>query len=281
MPRFAANLSMMFTEVPFLERFEAAAKAGFQAVEFQFPYAFDAGEIRRRLAAQRLEPVLHNLPAGDWAAGDRGVACDPARVDEFKDGLKLAIDYARTLGVRQLNCLAGVVPAGVASADAWRCLSDNLAFASRELAQHDIRLMVEACNRHDVPGFLIDTSAAALRAIDDAGGENLWLQYDVYHMQRSEGDLIPTISRLLPRIGHIQVADNPGRHQPGTGEIHYPFLFAMLDRLGYEGWVAGEYIPRGRTEDGLAWCFGSAASSEPGARTGSAARALSCTHTSD
>lgn len=254
MPRFAANLSMMFTEVPFLERFEAAAKAGFQAVEFQFPYAFDAGELRQRLVDHSLEPVLHNLPAGDWVAGDRGVACNPERIDEFRDGVKHAIDYARTLGVRQLNCLAGIVPPGVEHSDVWLCLVENLAYAARELGKYDIRLMLEACNRHDVPGFLIDTSSAALHAIDDAGSENLWLQYDVYHMQRSEGDLIPTISRLLPRIGHIQVADNPGRHQPGTGEIHYPFLFAMLDRLGYKGWVAGEYIPQGPTADGLAWC---------------------------
>jgi hydroxypyruvate isomerase len=253
MPRFAANLSMMFTEVPFLERFGAAAAAGFKAIEFQFPYAFDADEIKRRIVEHDLTPVLHNLPAGDWDAGDRGVACIPSRVGEFRAGVKQAIHYAKTIGVDKLNCLAGIAPLGVDPQEVWETLTTNLRYAADELGKENIRLMVEACNRYDVPGFLLDSSKAAIHAIDDAGGHNLWLQYDIYHMQRSEGELAATLTRLFPRIGHIQVADNPGRHEPGTGEINFPFLFGLLDELGYTGWIAGEYKPAGRTADGLSW----------------------------
>jgi hydroxypyruvate isomerase len=254
MPRFAANLTMMFPEVPFLDRFAAAAKAGFKAVEFQFPYAFDVNEIKRRIDDHQLTPLLHNLPAGDWSAGERGLACLPARVDEFRAGVAKAIEYARTLGVERLNCLAGITPANEDPDLVWRTLTGNLRYAADQTAKAGIRLMVEACNRYDLPGFMLNTSAVTIRALDDAGKDNLWLQYDIYHMQRSEGELAATIERLLPRIGHIQVADNPGRHQPGTGEINFPFLFRTLDRLGYDGWVAGEYNPEGATEGGLDWC---------------------------
>ncbi|CAB3751900.1 hydroxypyruvate isomerase [Paraburkholderia humisilvae] len=254
MPRFAANLTMMFPEVPFLDRFAAAAKAGFKAVEFQFPYAFDVHEIKRRIDENHLTPLLHNLPAGDWNAGERGLACLPARADEFRAGVAKAIEYARTLGVERLNCLAGIAPVNEDPDRVWRTLTGNLRYAADETAKAGIRLMVEACNRYDIPGFMLNTSAVTIRALDDAGKSNLWLQYDIYHMQRSEGELAATIERLLPRIGHIQVADNPGRHQPGTGEINFPFLFRTLDRLGYDGWVAGEYNPEGATESGLDWC---------------------------
>jgi hydroxypyruvate isomerase len=254
MPQFAANLTMMFPEVPFLERFEAAAQAGFKAVEFQFPYAFEAQDIKRRLDDNDLVALLHNFPAGDWGAGERGLACLPARVEEFRAGVAKAIGYATTLGVTRLNCLSGIAPANEDADRVWNTLTDNLRYAADETAKAGIRVMVEACNRYDIPGFLPNTSSMAMRAIDDAGASNLWLQYDIYHMQRSEGELASTIERLLPRIGHVQIADNPGRHQPGTGEINFPFLFATLDRLGYDGWVAGEYNPEGSTIGGLSWC---------------------------
>ncbi|HEY4295507.1 MAG TPA: hydroxypyruvate isomerase [Paraburkholderia sp.] len=254
MPRFAANLTMMFPEVPFLDRFEAAAKAGFKAVEFQFPYAFDVSDIKRRLDDHGLTALLHNFPAGDWSAGERGIACLPSRVEEFRAGVSKALDYAAVLGVQRINCLSGIAPKDEDPLRVWETLTDNLRYAAQESAKAGVRVMVEACNRRDIPGFLLNTSAEAIRALDDAGNQNLWLQYDIYHMQRSEGELAATIERLLPRIGHIQIADNPGRHQPGTGEINYAFLFALLDRIGYDGWVAGEYIPHGPTVDGLDWC---------------------------
>jgi hydroxypyruvate isomerase len=249
---------MMFPEVPFLDRFDAAAKAGFKAVEFQFPYAFAVSEIRQRLDDNGLTALLHNFPAGDWAAGERGLTCLPARVQDFRDGVARALEYAVPLGVERLNCLSGIAPSGEEPARVWATLTDNLRYAAHEAARAGIRVMVEACNSRDIPGFLLDTSARAIQAIDDAGAANLWLQYDIYHMQRAEGELAATIERLLPRIGHIQVADNPGRHQPGTGEINFPFLFDRLDQIGYDGWVAGEYNPQGPTADGLNWCFGQA-----------------------
>jgi hydroxypyruvate isomerase len=253
MPRFAANLTMMFAEVPFLDRFAAAAKAGFKAVEFQFPYAFAASDIRQRLDDHGLTAILHNFPAGDWAAGERGLPSLPSRINDFREGVAKALDYATKLGVERLNCLSGIPPAHEDAARVWSTLTDNLRYAADEAAKANIQVTVEACNRYDIPGFLLNTSASAIKAIDDAGATNLWLQYDIYHMQRSEGELAATIERLLPRIAHIQIADNPGRHQPGTGEINYPYLFDMLDRIGYNGWVAGEYNPQGPTESGLEW----------------------------
>jgi hydroxypyruvate isomerase len=253
MPRFAVNLSMLFAEVPLLERFERAARAGFAAVEMQFPYGQPTAAIRERLVSNRLTMVLHNLPAGDTAAGERGIACDPARVAEFRAGVPMAIEYAKTLGVPQLNCLAGRPGAGVDEATTRRTFVDNLRFAASALKPAGLRLLIEPINRYDVPGYWLNHTAQAISLIDEADTDNLYLQYDVYHAQRSEGELAATMARCLDRIGHIQVADNPGRHEPGTGEIHYPFLFAHLDRIGYQGWVGCEYLPRGRTEDGLGW----------------------------
>lgn len=253
MPRFAANLSMLFTEHPFLDRFEAAAQAGFRAVEFMFPYAHDAQEIRARLRAHRLELVLHNLPAGHWDAGERGIACHPDRVAEFRDGVDRAIDYARMLGVRQLNCLAGRAPAGVDEAVLHRTLVDNLRHAAQRLRSAGLRLLVEPINTYDIPGFYLNRPAQALALIDEVGEDNVYLQYDVYHAQRSEGELAATLQRHLDRIAHIQIADNPGRHEPGTGEIAYGFLFEHLDRIGYDGWVGCEYRPATTTEAGLSW----------------------------
>ena len=253
MPRFAANLTMLFTEVPFLDRFERAARAGFQAVEFLFPYAHPAEEIRRRLDEHRLALVLHNLPAGDWDAGERGIACLPDRVDEFRAGVATAIAYAKALGVTQLNCLAGKAPAGADPALLHRTLVANLRFAADALRRADLKLLVEPINTFDIPGFFVNRTAQALAIIDEVGADNLFLQYDLYHAQRMEGELAATLEKHLARIAHVQLADNPGRHEPGSGEINYPFIFAHLDRIGYRGWVGCEYKPATTTEAGLHW----------------------------
>ncbi len=253
MPRFAANLTMMFNEVEFTERFGAAARAGFRGVEYLFPYACPARQIAELLARHKLTQALFNLPAGDWAAGDRGIACLPDRAGEFRDGVGKAIEYANALGCRQLNCLAGIAPAGLSAAQAHETLVANVAFAAGELEHHGIRLLIEPINTRDIPGFFLNRTRQALDVIAESGSQNLGLQYDVYHMQIMEGDLACTIQNNLALIGHIQVADNPGRHEPGTGEIHYPFLFSHLDRLGYGGWVGCEYKPAGGTEAGLTW----------------------------
>jgi hydroxypyruvate isomerase len=253
MPKFAANLSMLFTEVEFLDRFEAAAKAGFKGVEYLFPYDYPAEELRRRLDANGLTQVLFNLPAGDWAAGERGIACHPDRVEEFREGVERAIAYARVLGNTQVNCLAGIQPEGVSGDQARATLVENLRFAADKLAAAGILLVAEPINTRDIPGFFLNRTEQALALFDEVGSDNLKLQYDIYHMQIMEGDLAPTMERHLARIAHVQIADTPGRHEPGSGEIHYPFLFAHLDRLGYEGWVSAEYKPAGRTEEGLGW----------------------------
>ncbi len=253
MPRFSANLTLLFAEHPFMERFAAAAAAGFTAVECQFPYAWEARELAEALQRNRLEMVLHNLPAGDWAAGERGIACHPDRVDAFRDGVALAISYAQVLGCRQLNCLAGVAPADVDDALLRATLIENLRFAARALAEVGMRLLVEPINRHDIPGFYLSRSDAAIALIDAVGADNLFLQYDIYHAQRSEGELAGTITRYLPRIAHMQLADNPGRHEPGSGEINFPWLLRHIDRLGYRGWIGCEYNPAANTVDGLEW----------------------------
>jgi len=253
MPRFAANLSMLFTELPFLDRFEAAARAGFEAVEFLFPYAFEAQDIRARLDAHGLKLVLHNLPAGDWDAGERGIACHPDRVDEFRAGVARAITYAQALGVGQLNCLAGKAPAGVPDARLRETLVANLRFAAAELKGAGLHLLIEPINSFDIPGFYVNRTAQALDILDEVGADNAFVQYDIYHAQRMEGELAATLQKHIARIGHVQLADNPGRNEPGTGEINYPFLFAHLDRIGYSGWVGCEYKPATTTEAGLGW----------------------------
>jgi hydroxypyruvate isomerase len=253
MPRFAANLSMLFTEVPLLDRFERAARAGFHTVELQFPYEVPATAIRDRLVAHRLKMVLHNLPGGDFAAGDRGIACQPGRVDEFRAGVGKAIEYATLLGVPQLNCLAGKAPEGVDDATVRSTFVANVRHAAAELKKSGLKLLIEPINRYDVPGFWLDRTDKAISVLDEVGADNAFVQYDVYHAQRSEGELAATLGRHLARIGHIQIADNPGRHEPGTGEIHYPFLFTHLDRIGYKGWIGAEYKPATTTEAGLGW----------------------------
>ncbi len=253
MPRFAANLSMLFTEVPFLERFDRAAAAGFEAVEFLFPYPYPVKELRHRLEANGLELVLHNLPAGDWAAGERGIACHPDRVGEFRLGISAALRYAQELGVRQLNCLAGIAPAGVAPDALHRTLVSNLRLAAQQLQRAGVTLLLEPVNTFDIPGFHVSRSQQALDLIAEVGVANLLLQYDLYHAQRMEGELAATLQGHLASIGHVQLADNPGRHEPGTGEINFPYLFDLLDRIGYAGWVGCEYRPAASTEAGLHW----------------------------
>ncbi len=257
MPRFAANLSMLFTEVPFLDRFERAALAGFSEVEFLFPYAHSIAELKAVLVAHKLKVVLHNLPAGDWDAGDRGMACNPKRVDEFRDGVALGVSYASGLGSPNLHCMAGKAPAGVPEALLRETLVANLRYAAGEAKRAGLKLLIEPINHFDIPSYFITRTAQALAIIDeveqDASTDNLYLQYDIYHMQRMEGELAATISKNLSRIAHIQVADNPGRNEPGTGEINYPYLFAHLDRIGYTGAIGCEYKPAGSTEAGLGW----------------------------
>ncbi len=253
MPKFAANLSMLFAEEPFLDRFAAAANAGFRAVEYLFPYAYQKEELAERLRSNGLTQVLFNMPPGNWEAGERGIACHPDRISEFQDGVGKAIDYAKALGCARVNCLAGIAPAGVPPEKIHSTFVDNLRFAANELKSAGILLVAEAINTNDIPGFYLTRSAQAMALFDEVGSDNLKLQYDIYHMQRMEGELAKTIERLLPRIGHIQIADNPGRNEPGTGEIHYEFLFSHLDRIGYTGWVGCEYKPLTTTLAGLGW----------------------------
>lgn len=253
MPRFCANLSLLFTEVDFLDRFAAAAAAGFRAVECQFPYAWPVERIAAALAANRLQMILHNLPPGDWEAGDRGIACIPGREAEFREGLETAIACARTLGCRLLNCLAGIPPAKVPPAAVRATLVANLRQAAARLAHEGIRLLVEPLNDRDVPGFFLCRTAEAVRLIEEVGHPNLFLQYDVYHMQVMEGNLIRTLRAHLDRIGHIQIADPPGRNEPGTGEVNFSNLFRALDEAGYAGWVGCEYRPSRDTVSSLGW----------------------------
>jgi hydroxypyruvate isomerase len=253
MPKLAANLTMLWNELDFLERFDAAAKAGFSAVEYLFPYAYQQQQLVDRLGQNELIQALHNLPAGDWANGDRGIACQPERRGEFRDGVGLAIEYAKALSCSQLNCLVGIAPPG-ADQDALRStLVDNLKFAACELGKQNIKLLVEPINTRDIPGFYLCRTQQALEVFTDVASPNLYLQYDIYHMQIMEGDLGATIKANLPRIAHVQIADNPGRNEPGTGEINHAFLFDLLDNEGYTGYVGCEYKPRGKTDAGLGW----------------------------
>ena len=254
MPRFAANLSMLFTEVPFPDRFALAAEAGFRGVEYLFPYPWEPQLLKGKLEQHNLTQVLFNMPPGDWDAGERGIACLPDRTDEFREGVAEAIRYAHALGCHQVNCLAGLCPDDADDELLWQTLRDNVRWAADQLERAGIRMCLEAINsRVDMPGFLLDTSGKVVELIRQVGSSNVRLQYDIYHMQIMEGDLIRTMEGLLPVIGHIQFADNPGRHQPGTGELNFPALFAALDRMGYEGWVSAEYRPATNTGESLDW----------------------------
>lgn len=253
MVQLAANLSMLFNEVDFLDRFEAAAKAGFKGVEYLSPYEFEVDEIADRLKGNGLKQVLFNTPAGDWNAGERGTACNPGRIDEFREGVVKAIDYAKTLDCSQLHCMAGLTPEGADAAELRKTYVENLRFAAGEMEKAGIKCLMEMINTRDMPGFYLNTSAQAEEIMAEVASDNLYIQYDIYHMQIMEGDLSPTMERLLPKIAHMQLADTPGRNEPGTGEINYSFLLGHIDRIGYTGWIGCEYKPASTTVEGLGW----------------------------
>lgn len=253
MPRFSANLSMLFNEHNFLDRFSDASKAGFKGVEYVSPYEFSAQEIKQRLDDNGLKQVLFNLPLGNWAAGERGITCHPDRVSEYKEGVDKAIEYAIALNCQQCNTLAGIIPADISYQQAHETFVANLSYAAEKFSAVKLRLLAEAINTYDMPGFFLNNTSQAMSIIDQVGKPNLYYQYDIYHMQRMEGELASTIKANMARIGHFQLADNPGRHEPGSGEINYRFLLDFIDKLGYEGWIGAEYIPRSTTLEGLKW----------------------------
>ena len=253
MPRLAANLSMMFNEVPFLERFEAASKAGFKAVEFLFPYEHPVAEIRRRLDGAGLQQVLFNMPPGDWAGGERGTASLPGRGKEFRDGVKLALEYAGTLGCGLVHCMAGIAPQGVSAGTAAALYTANLAWAAEQAAAQQVKVAIEPINHRDMPGFVLNTMVQGADIVNAIGSEKVGLQFDIYHCQVTEGDITKRIEALLPLIAHMQLADVPGRNEPGTGEIGWDFVLRRIDSLGYGGWIGCEYRPMGDTVAGLAW----------------------------
>ena len=253
MPRLDANLNFLFTEVAFLDRFAAARQAGFHAVEYPFPYDYDKQKIAARLRDNALTMALINLPPGDWRAGDRGMACDPARVGEFRATVDLAIEFAETLGCKRANCLAGLGPDSVDDRALHTTFVDNVAYAAKQLGDAGLDLLIEPINTQDVPGFYLSRSDQALEIIAEIDVPNLQLQFDVYHMQIMQGNIVATLEACIAQIGHVQIADNPGRHEPGTGELNFPIILSALDRLGYDGWVGCEYAPLGTTLEGLAW----------------------------
>ena len=252
MPKFCANLTLLFNEHAFMDRFAAAARAGFKGVEYLFLYAHPREQLAEALQKHGLTQVLHNLPAGDWDKGERGIACHPDRVGEFQDGVGKAIEYAKALQCTQLNCLAGVCPDAPAERQRAAFVT-NLKFAALKLRAAGIKLLIEPINTRDISGFFLTRSAQALDIIREVGSDNLFLQYDIYHMQVMEGDLADTIEANLALIPHMQLADNPGRNEPGTGEINYPFLFRHIDSIGYAGWIGCEYKPKATTVEGLGW----------------------------
>jgi hydroxypyruvate isomerase len=251
--RFAANLSMMFTERPFLERFAAAAAAGFDAVEYLFPYEFSATSLKEQLDRHGLVQALFNMPPGDWAAGERGTACLPGREAEFREGVARAVDYARTLGCPRLHCMSGLPPAGLDRDAALETYIGNLHHAAAACADAGLTLLVEPINGRDMPGYLMNSTALARRMIETVGAPNLRLQLDLYHCQISEGDLAMRIRANADLTAHVQIAGVPDRHEPDRGEVNYPYLYEVLAETGYDGFVGCEYRPRGRTEDGLGW----------------------------
>ncbi len=253
MPKFAANLTMLFTEVPFMERFVSAREAGFSAIEYLFPYEFNAVELKAQLGQNRLTQVLFNLPAGKWEEGERGIAANPERIEEFRAGVAKAVEYALALGVGRLNCMSGKRISGYDEDKQWSTLVGNVRYAATVLQEKGLRLMVEPINHFDIHGFFLNRTEQALKLIDDVGMQNVFLQYDVYHAQREEGDLAATLRKHIDKIGHIQIADNPGRHQPGTGEINFPFIFKEIDASGYRGYVGLEYVPIPDSKSSLAW----------------------------
>jgi len=250
---FSANVSMLFTEVGFLDRFAAAARAGFRAVECQFPYPFERDQLAEQLQRHGLALVLHNLPAGDWAKGDRGIACLPERVGEFQDSVGRAIEYATALKCPRLNCLSGLAPSDAAHDKLRDTFIDNLRFAARHVKGAGITLLVEPLNTRDSPGFFLRHARQAIEIIEEVGADNLRLQFDLYHMHIMEGDLVAGIRESGRHIAHVQIADDPGRHEPGTGTIDFASAFGALKSIGYRDWVGCEYAPSTTTENSLGW----------------------------
>ena len=253
MPKFAANLSMMFNEHDFPNRFAAAAKAGFDAVEFLFPYDYSPAEVAQWHKENNLKNVLFNLPPGDWAAGERGIAALPGREAEFRAGVAKAIDYALALGTPQLHMMAGLVPAGSDMAIHRKTYLENMKFAAQALAKHNLNLLLEPINTRDMPGYFLNTQVQAHELRVESGEPNVKVQMDFYHAQIMEGDLAETFKKYFKDIGHTQIASVPKRNEPDDGEVNYPNLYQLLDEMGYEGYVGCEYRPKGKTEDGLDW----------------------------
>jgi hydroxypyruvate isomerase len=253
MPRFAANLSMMFNELPFLDRFDAAARAGFEAVEFLFPYDHPAPELRRRLRDAGLRQVLFNAPPGDWAAGERGTSSLPGREAEFREGIRTALDYAAELECPLLHVMAGLLPAGASHVTAMARYAASLAWAAEQAQPAGVRLSLEPINHRDMPGYVLNTTAQGAAVVAALGADKAGLQFDVYHCQVTEGDVTKRMEALLPVIAHMQIADVPLRNEPGTGELGWGYIFGQMDRLGYAGWVGCEYRPAGETIAGLGW----------------------------
>ena len=253
MPKFAANLSMMFNEHDFPNRFAAAAKAGFDAVEFLFPYDYSPAEVAQWHKENNLKNVLFNLPPGDWAAGERGIAALPGREAEFRAGVAKAIEYALALGTPQLHMMAGLVPAGSDMAIHRKTYLENMKFAAQALAKHNLTLLLEPINTRDMPGYFLNTQVQAHELRVESGEPNVKVQMDFYHAQIMEGDLAETFKKYFKDIGHTQIASVPKRNEPDDGEVNYPYLYQLLDEMGYEGYVGCEYRPKGKTEDGLAW----------------------------
>lgn len=253
MPRLAANLTTMFTEVPFLDRFARAERAGFEAVEFQFPYAFDVADIRARLSDTGLRLVLFNMPPGDWAKGERGMAALPGREDEFRMGVALALDYALELGCTKLHALSGIAPDGVNAETLRRTFVDNLRYAAQFAAMSGVEVLIEPISRQSIPGYYLSSLGMAADMIDEAGEENLFLQYDLYHRRFAGADLAEPYEIHANVIRHVQIAGWPGRHEPDVGELDWRGALEALDLAGYDGFVGCEYTPAGKTEDGLGW----------------------------
>lgn len=253
MPRFAANLSMLYTEVPFLERFQCAARDGFKGVEFLFPYEFEAEQIAQCLRLHGLTQVLFNLPPGDWAAGERGMACHPAREAEFLRSVELALAYAQALDCQRLHVMAGRLPGGVSEADARDTYIRNLRLAAKQAAPLGVTLLIEPINGRDMPGYFLQRQQQAHDIVAEVGAPNLRVQMDFYHCQIMEGDLIRRLERHLSGVGHVQIAGVPDRHEPDRGEVNYDAIFAKLDELGYTGWIGCEYRPAKGTTQGLDW----------------------------
>ncbi len=253
MPRFCANLGFLFAELPFFDRFDAATRAGFTAVEYATPYDYPPAELRARLKATGLTQVLINSPAGNRAAGERGMACVPGRIAAFRDGIAQALDYAGALDCGLVHVMAGVPPQDVAWDTAAALYAANLAWAAEKASAAGVKLVIEPLNPRDAPGYLLRTQEQGAAIVAAIGRDRLGLQFDVYHCQTAQGDVTRRLEALMPVIDHMQLADVPGRHEPGTGEIGWEFLFRRIDELGYAGWIGCEYNPKGDTVAGLAW----------------------------